>query len=123
VVTMVWVVSKFRLQAPPGISPPDISPFTPSGQRNCASWASQPQKSVTLSPQPGGKTARFIRTCGGIGGGGGNLVTCLSKWHHVPGDIMFIDTVMRISRVHFDSSNNDVGLIFRNVPGRSLRGL
>ena len=26
----------------------------PSGQGNCASWASQPQKSVTLPPQPGG---------------------------------------------------------------------
>src|SRR5215510_4463499 len=25
-----------------------ISPSTSSGQRNCASWASQPQKSVTL---------------------------------------------------------------------------
>ena len=31
----------------PGIEP-YISALTPSGQRNCASWASQPQKSVTL---------------------------------------------------------------------------
>jgi hypothetical protein len=34
----------------------------------CASWASQPQKSVTLLPCPGGKTTKSIRTCGGIGG-------------------------------------------------------
>jgi hypothetical protein len=64
VVTVVWVVGRCRLKAPPGISSPYISPLT---QRNCASWASQPQKSVTLSPQPGGKTIKFIRTCGGIG--------------------------------------------------------
>ena len=53
-VTMVWVVSRFRLKVPPGTSFPNISPLIPSGQRNCASWASQPQKSVTLPPQPGG---------------------------------------------------------------------
>jgi hypothetical protein len=28
----------------------------------------QPQKSATLSPHPGGKTTKFIRTGGGIGG-------------------------------------------------------
>ena len=33
-----------------------------------ASWTSQPQKSAILSPQPGGKPRKFIRTCGGIGG-------------------------------------------------------
>jgi hypothetical protein len=38
-----------------------ISPSTSSGQRNCASWASQTQKSVTLRPQPGGKTIKSIR--------------------------------------------------------------
>ena len=54
VVTMVWVVSRFRHKAPPGTSSPYITPLTPSGQRNCASWASLPQKSVTLPPQPGG---------------------------------------------------------------------
>ena len=53
-VTMDWVVSRSRLKAPPGTSSPYIAPLTPSGQRNCASWASQPQKSVTLPPQPGG---------------------------------------------------------------------
>jgi len=67
VVTMVWVVSRFRLKAPPGISSSCISPLTSSGQRPRASWASQPQKSATLSPQPGGKTTKFIWTCGGIG--------------------------------------------------------
>ena len=53
-VTMVWVVSRSRIKAPPGTSSLYISPLTPSGQRNCASWASQPQKSVKLPPQPGG---------------------------------------------------------------------
>ena len=67
---MVWVFSIFRLKAPPGISSSCISPLTSSGQRSRASWASQPQKSATLSPQPGGKPRKFIRTCGGIGGGG-----------------------------------------------------
>ena len=63
---MVWVVSRFRLKAPPGTSSPYISPLTSSGQRNCASWASQPQKSVTLPPQPGGGPRKFVWTCGGI---------------------------------------------------------
>jgi hypothetical protein len=39
----------------------NISPSTSSGQRNCASWASQPQKSVTLRPQPGGESTKSIR--------------------------------------------------------------
>ena len=64
---MVWAVSRFRLKAPPGISSPCIAPLTLSGQRSCASWVSQAQKSATLSPQPGGKPRKFIRTCGGIG--------------------------------------------------------
>jgi hypothetical protein len=38
-----------------------ISPSTSSGQRNCASWASQPQKSITLRPQPGGETTKSVR--------------------------------------------------------------
>ena len=67
VVTMVWVVIRFRLKAPPVISSSCISPLTSSGQRSRASCASQPQKSATLSPQPGGKPRKFIRTCGGIG--------------------------------------------------------
>ena len=67
-VTMVWEVSRFRLKAPPGISSSCVSPLTSSGQRSRASWASQPQKSATLSPQPGEKPRKFIRICGGIGG-------------------------------------------------------
>jgi hypothetical protein len=38
-----------------------ISPSTSSGQRNCVSWASQFQKSVTLRPQPGGESTKSIR--------------------------------------------------------------
>ena len=71
---MVWVVSRFRLKAPLGISSSCISPLASSEQRSRASWASQPQKSATLSPQPGGKPRKFIRTCGGIGGGWGEYI-------------------------------------------------
>ena len=56
---------EFRFKDPPGT--PSSSPLISSGQRNCASWASQPQKSVTLLPCPGGRTAKSTRTCGGIG--------------------------------------------------------
>jgi hypothetical protein len=38
-----------------------ISPSTSSGQRNCTSWASQPQTSVTLPPQRGGETTKSTR--------------------------------------------------------------
>jgi hypothetical protein len=38
-----------------------VSPSTSLGQRNSAFWASQPQKSVTLRPQPGGETTKSIR--------------------------------------------------------------
>ena len=41
---------EFRFKAPPGTTSSSITTHTPSGQRNCASWASQPQKSVTLLP-------------------------------------------------------------------------
>jgi len=44
-----------------------MSPLTSSGQRNCASWASQPQKSVTLLSCPGGRSTKSTRTCGGTG--------------------------------------------------------
>ena len=64
---MVWVVSRFSLKAPPGISSSSTSPLTSSGQRSRVSLASQPQMSATLSPQPGGKPRKFITTCGGIG--------------------------------------------------------
>ena len=59
---------EFRFKAPPGTTSSSITTHTPLGQRNCASWASQPQKSVTLLPCPGGRTTKSTkRTCGGIG--------------------------------------------------------
>jgi hypothetical protein len=60
--TMVWIRSlvEFRFKAPPGTSYSYIT-STSSGQRNCASWASQPQKSVTFRPQPGRETTKSIR--------------------------------------------------------------
>ena len=66
VVTMVRVVSRFSFKAPPGISSSCISPLISSGQRSRASWVSQPQKSAALSPQPGGKSPKFIRICGAL---------------------------------------------------------
>ena len=56
---------EFRFKGPPDTTSP-ISPLTSSGQRNCASWASQPQKSVTLLPCLGGKTTKSTRTCGAL---------------------------------------------------------
>ena len=68
-VTMVWVVIRFRLKGPSWyLIFIYISPLTSLGQRSRAPWAPQPQKSATLSPQPGGKTTKFVRTGGGIGG-------------------------------------------------------
>ena len=59
---------EFRFQAPPDTTSSYITTHTPSGQRNCASWASQPQKSVTFLPCPGRRTTKSTkRTCGGIG--------------------------------------------------------
>ena len=59
---------EFRFKAPPNTTSSSITTHTPSGQRNCASWASQPQKSVTLLPCAGGRTTKSTkRTCGGIG--------------------------------------------------------
>ena len=68
-VTMVWIVSRLRLKDPSWyLIFIYLSPLTSLGQRIRASWAPQPQKSATLSPQPGGKTTKFGRTGGGIGG-------------------------------------------------------
>ena len=61
---------EFRFKGPPGTTSSYITTHTSSGQRNCTSWASQPQKSVTFLPCPGGRTTKSTRTCGGIGGGG-----------------------------------------------------
>ena len=49
---------EFRFKAPPGTTSPSITTHTPSGQSNCPSWASKPQKSVTLLPCPGGRTTK-----------------------------------------------------------------
>ena len=58
----------FRFKAPPDTTSSSITTHTPSVQRNCASWASQPQKSVTFLPCPGRRTTKSTkRTCGGIG--------------------------------------------------------
>jgi len=66
-VTMVWVGwYNLGLRALLALHPP-ISPLTSSRQRNCASWASQPEKSVTLLPCPEGRTTKSTRTRGGIG--------------------------------------------------------
>ena len=48
----------FRFKTPPGTTSSSIITHTSSGQRNCAAWASQPQKSVTLLPCPGGRTTK-----------------------------------------------------------------
>ena len=52
---------EFRFKAPPGITSSSITTHTSSGQRNCASWASEPQKSVTLLPCPGGRTTKSTK--------------------------------------------------------------
>ena len=49
---------EFRFKAPPGTTSSSVTIHTSSGQRNCASLASQPQKSVTLLPCPGGRTTK-----------------------------------------------------------------
>ena len=52
---------EFRFKAPPGTTSPSITTHTPSGQRNCALLASQPQKSVTLLLCPGGRTTKSTK--------------------------------------------------------------
>jgi hypothetical protein len=61
IVTTVWVVQWNLGLRPLLVLNIHISPSTSSGQRNCALWASQPQKSVTLRPQPGRETTKSIR--------------------------------------------------------------
>jgi len=58
VVTMVWVLSRFWLKAPPGISFSCISPLTSSGRHSCASWASQPRKSARVSQHAAAMTMK-----------------------------------------------------------------
>ena len=52
---------EFRFKAPPGTTSSSITTYTSSGQRNYDSWASQPQKSVTLLPCPGGRTTKSTK--------------------------------------------------------------
>ena len=52
---------EFRFKARPGTTSSSITTHTSSGQRNCASCASQPQKSVTLLPCPGGRTTKSTK--------------------------------------------------------------
>ena len=52
---------EFRFKAPPGTIFSSVTTHTPSGQRNCASWASQPQKSVTLLLCRGGRTTKSTK--------------------------------------------------------------
>jgi len=52
---------EFRFKAPPGTTSSSINTHTSLGQRNCASWAPQPQKSVTLLPCPGGRTTKSTK--------------------------------------------------------------
>ena len=61
---------EFRFKAPPGTTSPSITTHIPSGQRNCASWASQPQKSVTLLPHPGGRATKSTKDMWWHWGGG-----------------------------------------------------
>ena len=60
---------ELRFKGPPGTTSSPISLLTSSGKRNCATWASQPLKSVTFLPCPGGRTTKSTRTCGGTGAG------------------------------------------------------
>ena len=61
------VLSRFRLKGPSRyLIFIYITPLISLGQRSRALWAPQPQKSATLSPQPGGKTTKFVLTGGGI---------------------------------------------------------
>ena len=67
---------EFRFKAPPGTTSPSITTHTRSGQRNCSSWASQPQKSATLLPCPGGRTTKSTKGHV-VALGGGNSRVCL----------------------------------------------
>ena len=52
---------EFRFKAPVATTSSSITTHTSWGQRNCASWASQPQKSVTLLPCPGARTTKSTK--------------------------------------------------------------
>ena len=69
---------EFRFKAPPGTTSSSVTTHTASGQRNCASRASQPQKSVTLLPCPGGRTTKSTKGHVVAMGGGilGDVAAC-----------------------------------------------
>ena len=50
-----------HIYIPPGTVSSSITTHTPSEQRNCSSWVSQTQKSVTLLPCPGGRTTKSTK--------------------------------------------------------------
>jgi hypothetical protein len=60
----------FRFKAPPGTTSSSITTYTSSGQRNCASRASQPQNSVIFLPCPGGRTTKSTKDMWWHWGGG-----------------------------------------------------
>ena len=66
---------EFRFKAPPGTTSSSITTHTSLGQRNCTSWASQPQKSVTLLPCPGGGTTKSTKDMWRHWGGGNPVVS------------------------------------------------
>ena len=61
---------EFRFKSRPGTTSPSITTHTPSGQRNCASWASQPQKSITILSCPGGRATKSTKDMWWHWGGG-----------------------------------------------------
>jgi len=88
-VTMVWVVwLNLGLRALLTLHPP-ISPLISSGQRNRASWASRPQKSVTLLPCPGGRTTKSTRTYGGNGPEKNFAFFCCNRYSSIAGTAMW----------------------------------
>ena len=71
---------EFMFKAPPGTTSSSITTHTPSGQRNCASWTSHPQKSVTVLPCPGGRTMKSTKDMWWHWGEEESLQNCLKKF-------------------------------------------
>ena len=77
--TMVWVVSRSSLKAPPGTSSPNISPLTPSGQRNCASGIPTSEVGYNSATARRGNHEILYEHVVALGGGelGNGLWSCL----------------------------------------------
>jgi len=75
---------EFKFKGPPLTTTYSITTHSPSGQRNCALWASQSQKSVSLLPCPGGRTTKSTKDI---------------WWHWTPQKISFSTTMNRGSGV------------------------